>query len=80
MLTGHKVSVEEGFLRYPYRQITAIDEGDHADEFMGWASINPAKYSVKRTFPGFLHNFGKPFRFDARVKGGHRAMIMSGGI
>ena len=26
VLTGHKVSVEEGFLRYPYRQITAIDE------------------------------------------------------
>ena len=78
VLTGHKVSVEEGFLRYPYRQITAIDEGDHADEFMGWASMNPAKYSVKRTFPGFLHNLGKPFRFDARVKGGHRAMIMSG--
>ena len=77
-LTGEKVSVEEGFLRYPYRQITAIDEGDHADEFMGWASMAPSKYSVKRTFPGFLNNLGKPYRFDARIKGGHRAMIMSG--
>lgn len=78
VLTGKRVSVEEGFLRYPYRQITAIDEGDKADEFMGWASMNPKKYSVKRTFPAFLRGLSKPFNFDARIKGGHRAMILSG--
>lgn len=78
VLTGIKESAEDGFLRYPYRQVTAIDEGDDADEFMGWASVNPGKYSVKRSFPAFLRGFGKPFRFDARIKGGHRAMIMSG--
>ncbi|MDE6006829.1 MAG: Na(+)-translocating NADH-quinone reductase subunit A [Muribaculaceae bacterium] len=78
VLTGVMVNAQDGYLRYPYRQITAIPEGDDADEFMGWASLNPAKYSVKKTFPTFLHGLTKPFKFDARVKGGHRAMILSG--
>ncbi len=78
VLSGIRVSPENGFLRYPYRQITVISEGDDADEFMGWASMNPGKYSVKRTFPAFLFRNSKPFSFDARLKGGHRAMILSG--
>ena len=77
VLTGVKVA-KDGFLRYPYRQITVIEEGDNADEFMGWASMNPGKYSVKRTFPAFLRGLTKPFDFDARIKGGKRAMILSG--
>lgn len=78
VLSGTRISPENGFLRYPYRQITVISEGDDADEFMGWASMNPGKYSVKRTFPAFLFGKSKPFSFDARIKGGHRAMILSG--
>lgn len=78
VLTGVRVQTANGFLRYPYRQVTAIDEGNDADEFMGWASLDPKKYSVKRTFPAFLRGLSKPFNFDARVKGGHRAMILSG--
>lgn len=78
VLTGTKEDPESGFLRYPYRQVTLIKEGAHADEFMGWASISPKKYSVKHTFPAFLRGLAKPFPFDARVKGGHRAMILSG--
>lgn len=78
VLTGWRVSKEDGFLRYPYRQITVIEEGDQTDEFMGWASLSPKKYSVSRTFPAFLRGLSKPFKFDARIKGGHRAMIMSG--
>ena len=77
VLTGVKVE-RDGFLRYPYRQITVIEEGEDADEFMGWASMNPGKYSVKRTFPAFLRGLSKPFNFDARIKGGRRAMILSG--
>lgn len=77
VLTGEKVT-KEGFLHYPYRQITVIEEGANADEFMGWASMNPGKYSVKRSFPAFLKGLNKPFDFDARLKGGHRAMILSG--
>lgn len=78
VLTGVKVDPETDFLRFPYRQVTIIEEGDHADEFMGWASMNPKKFSIKRTFPAFLRGLKKPFNFDARIKGGHRAMILSG--
>lgn len=77
VLTGVRVK-SDGFLHYPYRQITVIDEGSEADEFMGWASLDPNKYSVKRSFPAFLRGLSKPFNFDARIKGGHRAMILSG--
>ena len=77
VLTGVKVNID-GYLRYPYRQITVIEEGDQADEFMGWASMNPGKFSVKRNFPAFLRGLRKPFDFDARIKGGKRAMILSG--
>lgn len=78
VLTGIKEDPATGFLRYPYRQVTLIPEGNHADEFMGWASMSPNKYSVKRTFPAFLRGLGKAFPFDARIKGGRRAMILSG--
>lgn len=77
VLTGVRVHTN-GFLRYPYRQITVIEEGDHADEFMGWASLDPGKFSVKRSFPAFLRGLSKPYKFDSRIKGGHRAMILSG--
>ena len=78
VLTGWKSNVEEDFLRWPYRQVTIIKEGDKADEFMGWASLNPSKYSVKKSFPAFLLGLKRPFNFDARIKGGKRAMILSG--
>lgn len=78
VLTGIKVDPATDFLRYPWRQITVISEGDTADEFMGWASMNPKKYSVKHSFPAFLRGLTKPFNFDARIKGGRRAMILSG--
>lgn len=77
VLTGEKTD-KDGFLRFPYRQITVIKEGDNADEFMGWASMNPKKFSVKRTFPSFLRGKDKDYNFDSRILGGHRAMILSG--
>lgn len=76
VFTGTAVDLADGFLRYPYRQITVIAEGDDVDEFMGWASFAPGKMSQSRTFPG--HFLGRLFRPDARLNGGRRAMIMSG--
>lgn len=76
VLTGDTVGTE-GYLRFPYRQITAIPEGDDVDEFMGWASLSPAKMSVNRSFPSRLLPKRK-FSPDARLLGGRRAMIMSG--
>lgn len=78
VLTGKRVAPETDFLRFPYHQITVIREGNNADEFMGWASMSPNKFSIKRTFPAFLKGLAKPFPFDARIKGGKRAMILSG--
>ena len=76
VLTGYKDSLE-GYLRYPYRQITVIPEGDDVAEFMGWASLSPRKMSTSPSFPG--HFLGKKlFSPDARLLGGRRAMIMSG--
>lgn len=76
VLTGAKETID-GFIRYPYRQVTVIPEGDDVDEFMGWASISPKKMSTSRSFPGhFLCR--KIFNPDARLLGGRRAMIMSG--
>lgn len=77
VLTGIRVD-ESGYLRFPYRQVSIIAEGDTADEFMGWASMCPRIYSVKRTFPSFYLKARRLFTFDARVRGGHRAMILSG--
>lgn len=75
VLTGVPVG-EDGYLRFPYTQITVIPEGDEAGEFMGWASVSPSKMSESTSFPGhFLH---RAFAPDARLNGGHRAMIMSG--
>ncbi|MDE6311130.1 MAG: NADH:ubiquinone reductase (Na(+)-transporting) subunit A [Muribaculaceae bacterium] len=67
---------EDGYLRFPYRQLTIIPEGDDKDEFMGWASLAPSKVSVNRSFP--LSFMRKIFNPDARLNGGRRAMIMSG--
>lgn len=75
VLTGITVA-PDGYIRYPYRQITVIPEGDDVDEFMGWASISPSKMSESRTFPGKLMR--RIFRPDARLNGGRRAFIMSG--
>ena len=76
VLTGVAVDAAKGFLRYPYRQVTVIAEGDDVDEFMGWASFSPFKMSTSTSFPG--HFLGKLFAPDARLNGGRRAMIMSG--
>ena len=76
VLTGIATPID-GYLHLPYRQVTVIPEGDDVDEFMGWASLSPAKMSMSPSFPGhFLRR--KLFRPDARLQGGRRAMIMSG--
>ena len=76
VLTGVAVP-PDGYLRFPYTQITVIPEGDDVDEFMGWATLSPGKMSLSPSFPGhFLRR--KLFNPDARLQGGRRAMIMSG--
>lgn len=76
VLTGIKTDIEDGYLHFPYTQLTVISEGDDKTEFMGWASVSPSKMSVSPSFPGFIMR--RRFNPDARVLGGRRAMIMSG--
>ncbi|MDE6295432.1 MAG: NADH:ubiquinone reductase (Na(+)-transporting) subunit A [Muribaculaceae bacterium] len=78
VLTGYNVERNSGYLRYPYRQVSIIEEGEHIDEFMGWASMSPNKFSVKRMLPSGLFKSERTYRFDTRLLGGHRAMILTG--
>lgn len=78
VLCGVKVA-KDSFLRYPYRQITVIPELLHKDEFMGWASLSPKKFSVYHDFTHWLFGGGKKANeMDARINGGERAIVMSG--
>ena len=75
VLTGHAVGAD-GYLRWPYRQVTVIPEGDDVDEFMGWALPGSDKISVKRSVLGHFMRHRR-FSPDARLNGGRRAMILS---
>lgn len=80
VLTGKKIE-STGYLHFPYRQLTLIDEGKDKCEFMGWASLSQKHYSAGRTFlSGWLGRSLSSFRFDARLRGGVRAPIFSGQI
>lgn len=75
VLTGINVG-EDGWLRFPYRQVTVIPEGDDVSEFMGWASMSTSKMSESRSFLSKLLR-SKRFAPDARILGGRRPMILS---
>lgn len=51
-------------------------EVSKADEFMGWASLNPNRFSIYRTFTTWLAGKrNKECSMDARLKGGERAIV-----
>lgn len=76
-LTGVKESID-GYIHYPFRQITVIPENANKNEFMGWASLSTKKYSASRTFFSWLFGKNKKYHFDAKINGGERAIIMAG--
>lgn len=75
ILVGQKVGLD-GYMHWPYTQLTVIPEGDDVDQFMGWASLAPGNISISPSFAGSW--LKKVFSPDARMRGGRRAMIMSG--
>jgi len=77
VLTGVKVDASQ-WLRAPYRHITVIPENSKPDEFMGWASLNPHRFSLYRTFTTWLIGLKKPVSMDSRIKGGARAIVRTG--
>ncbi|MCR5313646.1 MAG: Na(+)-translocating NADH-quinone reductase subunit A [Bacteroidaceae bacterium] len=76
-LTGMKTCAD-AFLLAHSTEITAIPEGDEADELFGWISPRLNEYSVSRSYFTWLQPSSKEYVLDARVKGGHRHMIFSG--
>lgn len=74
VLTGVKVEASE-WLRAPYRHVTVIPENNQPDEFMGWASIAPSRFSIYRTFTSWLRGLKRPVSMDSRIKGGERAIV-----
>ena len=76
VLTGNLQPVA-GFLRFPYRQVTVIEELSNPGEFMGWASLSPKKFSVYRSFFSWLCP-GKRVSLDSKLNGGERAIVMAG--
>jgi Na+-transporting NADH:ubiquinone oxidoreductase subunit A len=76
VLTGTKVAPSDYLGAYD-NQITAIPEGDEADEFLGWGMPGFGKYSVSRSYFTWLTDKNREHVIDARIRGGRRAMIMS---
>lgn len=75
-LTGTQTTAD-GFLGAHTSEITAIPEGNDADELVGWIMPRFKQFSVNRSYFSWLLG-KKNYTLDARVKGGERHMIMSG--
>ena len=75
VLTGKNVGLD-GFLRAYDSQVTVIPEGDEVHELLGWAMPRCNQFSVSHTYFSWLCG-KRDYCFDARIKGGRRAMIMS---
>lgn len=74
--TGTKTT-KDGFLGAHTSEITAIPEGNTADELAGWIMPRFKQFSVSRSYFSWLLG-KKDYNLDARIKGGERHMIMSG--
>ena len=85
VLSGHQVGIDEMISIYD-NQFTVLDEGAENHEFMGWIMPRFDGFNAGKTDPakmldcGFMHwLFGKKhYQWDARLKGGRRAIIVSG--
>lgn len=76
-LTGMKTNAD-AFLYAHSTEVTAIPEGDDADELFGWIAPRFNEFSTSRSYLSWLMPKSKEYVIDARVKGGHRHMIFSG--
>lgn len=79
VLTGEKASLQAA-LNFKGDCVTVIPEGDTTDELLGWITPGLGRYSTSNT--GLAGLFGlfksKKWNLDARLKGGPRALIVSG--
>ena len=75
VLTGTRIEAL-GYLGFYDSLITVVPEGDHY-EFFGWIAPGFNKFSVSRTFFSWLTP-KKEYRIDTNLKGGHRALMITG--
>lgn len=76
VLTGTQIK-ENGYLNPYDSQISVIDDGSETHELFGWAMPRLDKFSASNLFfSKLLPN--KKYKFDARLLGGLRSIIMSG--
>lgn len=78
VLTGRRINDDHLFASYQIDQITVIPEGDDVHDMFGWALPGLGKFSMSRSFFSWLSPKSKEYTLDARLQGGHRAIIMSG--
>lgn len=76
-LVGQAATADD-FLGAHTTELTAIPEGDTADEAFGWIMPRLKDFSVSRTYCSWLQGSKKEYVLDARIKGGERHMIVSG--
>lgn len=85
VLSGRQITLDDMISIYD-NQLTVLDEGSENHEFMGWllprfkafnaGCTDPAKMLTDNAFTRWL--FGpKKYQWDARLKGGRRAIIVS---
>ncbi len=85
VLSGHQVGIDETISIYD-NQFTVLAEGNDKHEFMGWLIPRFSAFNAGKTDPAILLDncitrwlFGpKQYQWDARMKGGRRAIIVSG--
>lgn len=85
VLDGHQVDLDDTISMYN-NLFTVIDEGSENHEFMGWLLPRFNGFNFGKTDPAKLLDncvtrwlFGKKhYQWDARLKGGRRAIIVSG--
>jgi len=85
VLSGKQIQPNEYISLYD-NQLTVIDEGSEKHEFMGWIMPRFSSFHFGKTDPAALFDNGftrwlfgqKKYQWDARLKGGRRAIIVSG--
>ena len=85
VLSGHQVNLDEMISVYD-NQFTVLAEGNDKIEFMGWIMPRFNGFNASKTDPAKMVNCGlmewlfgkKKYEWDARLKGGRRAIIVSG--
>lgn len=85
VLSGHQITMDDMLSVYD-NQLTVLDEGSENHEFMGWLLPRFSAFNAGCTDPAKMFDNGftrwlfgpKHYRWDARLKGGRRAIIVSG--